>query len=355
VLTNKIVGSNDARSVHSHTREGDTGLLVFTDVHIRGEITAVPFFNPTYGADLNQIVTFAGTPEGIHNGGDAALWTAAAGSGTWNFADTTAPQAGLNHISITGADDLDFATFSDATETNMANYTAITGQVRLEAYNGALNTVLIKMRNNGSDVGVAVNLNNYITTSQLGVYQSIVIPKADLGLNGDTIDEMVITLTRSGGAKPIVYFDEIQIEETGDSLRYTVVPAAGTVLHVTQVVFTVADTGTAGAAYAYNKIGAISTLANGIVFNAVSVGENLFSSTIKQNSDFLNAAGEISNKIDDGVNTFYTVNVDVGAAQTVRLDSREEDSLSVVINDDLSGLDLFTAVAVGWKETIADR
>jgi hypothetical protein len=350
-----LKGSNNEGQIDSHIRDDNTGLLVYTEPHIVGTLSGVPFFNPIYGADLNQNVSFTGTPELINNGGDTVGWTGSIGAGTWSFTDATDPDTGLAHVSVTNADDLDFAIFSDATETNMANYTAITGRVNLVSYNGALDDIKIQMYNDGSPVGIQVSLNSYITTSLLGSYQSFVIPKADLELNGFTIDEMRIIINRTAGGKPTIYFDNIQIEETGDPLVFEVQAAAGEAFHITEIIVTIADTGTGGAAYAYNKIGAVTALANGVNFNAVVDDETLFGSTIRQNSDLLNAGGRVTNIIDDGVNTFYTISIDASSAAPVILDSRNDDYLNFVINDDLSGLDVFTAVALGFKETIADR
>ena len=355
MLKQHLAGINSKELIHSHTHDGDTGMLVFTKNHIVGKISAVPFFNPTFGAAMNQAVIFTGTPEGIHDGTDSTLWTGAVGSGVWDFTDTAEAFAGTKSVSITNADNLDFATFSDATQTDMTNYVAITGYVFLRAYDGSLNDIRIQMKNNAVDIGISVSLNNYITTSTLGAWQAFVIPKADLDLNSFIIDEMNIIINRTSGGKPTIYFDNMQIENIGAPLSYIVTAAADSLFHITQIILTIADTGTGSAAYAYNKIGAITTLAKGITFSATSQGEVLFSSAIKQNSDLLNAAGTVSNFIDDGTNTFYTINIDVSNETPVIIDSRNEDELSFTINDDLSGLDIFTAIAVGYKENIADR
>lgn len=350
-----LVDHKNDRVASLHEHDGEVGLLVYTEPHKVGRISAVPFFNPTFGADLNQDVSFTGTPELINNGGDSAGWTGTAISGAWDFTAAGVGVGGGAAVTITNANNLDTASFTDATETDMSGYTAITGQVNLISYNGALNNIILQMRNNGVDVGNSVNLNEYISTSQLGSYQGFVIPKDLMGLGDFIIDEMRIVVNRSGGVKPIIYFDDMQIEEFGEPLEFIVTAAAGTLFNITDVIISIADTGTGGAAFAYNKIGALSSLPNGLNFNAISNGGSLFSSNIKQNSDLLVAAGTVSDLIDDGTNTFYTVTVKVSEISPVTLDSRQGDSISFVVNDDLTGLDLFNVVAAGSVEVIADR
>ncbi|WP_277214233.1 hypothetical protein, partial [Isoptericola croceus] len=87
-------------------------------------------------------IAFTDTPELIHDGGDNAGWTGAAVAGTWDFADTVNPNDGTNCVSITSANNNDAATFADATETAMSGRTAVTGQIRLEVFSEASNTII---------------------------------------------------------------------------------------------------------------------------------------------------------------------------------------------------------------------
>ena len=160
-------GSNKGLSIIK--KNGWNGIPAFTEPLRDGVATGRPFLNPTFGADLNQNITFGGTPELIHNGGDSAGWTGTAAAGSWNFADTTAPAAGSAHVSITNANNLDTAEFTDATETDMSSFTAISGQIQLNVYNASNNTITLQFQNNGSPVGIVVNLNDFINTGTLGV------------------------------------------------------------------------------------------------------------------------------------------------------------------------------------------
>jgi len=159
------------------------------------------FLNDDFGAAMNQNVAFSGTPEGIHDGGDSTLWTAAIVQGTWDFADTTNPQAGTNCVSLTSGSNNDEATFADGTETDMGAHTVVTGQVRLETYDAVNNSIFFQFQNNNVDVGNSINLNDFIDTGLLDAYQGFVIPKADFGLSTDTVDEIDISVTRTGNTR----------------------------------------------------------------------------------------------------------------------------------------------------------
>lgn len=351
-IKTQIVGGGDKRVAELVTTERGTGQLVYTQPLIESVITGRPFLNPTFGIALNQNVTFGGTPENINDGGDNAGWTGAAVSGTWDFTDTTDPFSGTAHVSITTANNLDQASFTDGTETDMSDYTAITGQVNLVSYSPLSNDVEVEFLNNGTPVGNIVLLNDYINTGETGSYQGFVIPKDDLGIGGSIVDEMTLTVLRSGGTKPTVYFDVMQIEETGNPATYVATALPGTTFKVRKIVYQWVDAGTGGAAYAYDKIGAVPTLANGINISSIQDGVTIFSSTLRQLSDFTFTGAIVDQVVDDGVNTMVTLGLNTFGDDGALLDSRQDDSFSITINDDLSGLIEFRALIQGDQEEL---
>jgi len=62
------------------------------------------FFNETYGIEMNQAVTFGGTPDPVHDGTDKTQWTASAVLGTWTFntANTHAKEATVTIVDYDG-------------------------------------------------------------------------------------------------------------------------------------------------------------------------------------------------------------------------------------------------------------
>ena len=349
-IETRIVGDGHKASAEVYPTAKGNALLVATIPVFESLIAGQYLVNPTFGNAMNQAIAFTGTPELIHDGGDATGWTGTGVSGTWDFAAAGVGVSGGAAVTITNANNLNTASFADATETVMSGYTAITGMINLITYSAANNDIVMQFHNNGLPVGNSIDLNDYITPTLLGSYQGFVIPKADLGLNGTTVDEFTIIMTKSSGPKPTVYFDNLQIEESGDPAVFTLKPRKGSNLHVNSLIFSWADVGTGGTAYAYNKIGAISSLANGMNVNLT--GSDV-SGIVKNLGDFLCQSGQVTNHVDDGTNTFVTMKFDFKDDETpIILKEGDKRTITVTINDDLSGLLLFTCFAGAHEETI---
>ncbi len=359
-ILSRIIGidptNNSTRQVGVHRHGGQNGLVAFTDDLIKRDFFIQPLLNDTFGAQMAQDVTFGGAAVNIHDGGDNSGWTGAAVSGTWNFADSTAEQTGTNGISITGANNLDTATFISAGETDMSARTAITGGVNLITYNDTNHGMTVVFRNNGVLVGNSVDIEDYIDSSLLGTYQNFVIPKDDMGLNGFTVDEFDIVITRSGGAKPTIHFDNIQIEETGEPIVFTLAPQGGKrillerfiLAYVDNIDLTVTNGTVAG--LSYDKLMGLTKLPNGITVRTQIAGETFFAAVITSIGDSLKGGASISSPISDGTNSCVTIAIEF--LEPVVLDGGRDDLVSFTINDDLSGLISFTTLAVGRTEDI---
>ncbi len=109
------------------------GSVVYTEPFKNFVSEGFFFINDTFGIDMNQNVTFSGTPEIIHDGGTTSAWTASIISGTWNFADA-------GKTTITAGNNNDAAFFDQgASSTNTDNYTALSGKIDLDTYNPLTN------------------------------------------------------------------------------------------------------------------------------------------------------------------------------------------------------------------------
>jgi len=200
-------------------------------------------------------------------------------------------------------------------------------------------------------VASAVDLNDFVDPTTLGSYQNFVIPKASFGIDTDQVDEMEITVIRTGGPKPTFRIDDLQIEEVGTPAVYTSTALAGTRYYVGGLRFTIADalagTVTDGTmpGLSYDQILALAALSNGIVFQRIQDGEVNFSATLNQLSDFLFAGFEVANHFSDGTDTVITL--EVVFQDPIILDGSKSDRLTFTINDDLSGLTEFRATARG--------
>lgn len=315
-----------------------------------------PFLNDSYGAAMNQNVSFGGTPEIIHNGGTSTQWTASTIAGNWNFADS-------GKISLTNGNNNDAASFAEETPTtiNMSNYTTLTGKITLTTYTEAQHSISLVFDLDGIPVGSSINIDDYIDATLVGTEQNFIIPKGHFDITTQSIDGMVITLSRTGGAKPSFTLDDIQWEATGEALVFKTSTPLGTRFHINRLRFALADnisgiTTVAGSTEAatninlsYNKLLGLNSLTNGVVFQRVQDGKVLFSAVIKDIGGFISRASDLKTVISDGTNTMVILEVDL--VEPIILDGDEaENYLSFTISDDLSGLLQFTAIARGALE-----
>lgn len=333
------------READVHHHDNHSGLVVFTRPDMEFRSSPLIFLNGSAGADMNQAATYGGTPEIIHNGGTSVEWTAAVVSGSWNFAD-------VGKISITSANNNDAATFSEETPTtiDITNYVALTGKVDLDAFNSANHTIQIAFDLAGTQVGNTLNIDDYIDTANFAE-QSFAIPFDDFAFGGDNIDGFTITILRSGGSKPTIKFDDIQLENTGGSFDFRITKNQGYDYWARQIRFSFADnfstalTDASAVNLGYDKFVNLNALTNGMVFRWVENDEVRFSTTLRQNSDFLRF-GNIGQVMSDGTNTFLTIDVDFVDPIIIR-NNPEKNYLSLTVNDDLSSLLLFQTVIRG--------
>lgn len=362
MLKVRITGAQGrgAKEVEAHVHGFETasgehaGLVVLTQPLLSLSPELHPFLNDTFGAAMNQNIAFGGTPEIIHNGGSSVEWTGSAIAGTWNFADGA-------KVTITSANNNDEASFAEESPTtiDMSGFTALTGKVDLDIYNSTNNSIIVAFDVAGVAVGNSVDLNDYIDTGNFAE-QTFVVPKADLGLTTQLLDGMTLTITRIGGTKPTIKFDDIQFEQTGTPAVFKATTPLGTRYHIDRLRFVMADNvssivtvagATANATLqglAYNALLGVSALTNGIVLQSVRGGKVGFSVVLKQLSDFLGAGSVITNAISDGTNTFISMELDF--TERIVLEGGSDNFLSLTVNDNLSGLLQFTAAARGALE-----
>lgn len=285
------------------------------------------------------------------------IWVGTAAAGTWNFADSA-------KITITSANNNDRADFENDTnqswDISKNGFTTFTGKVDLDTYNATNNTILVQFGLNGTTVGDQLNLNDFIDTGDFSE-QSFAIPVGDFNFGTDIINELAIVITRIGGNKPTIKFDDLQWEEIGASEVYKATTPIGTRFHVSEIRIGLADDETGivtvvGATenhsitnLGYDKILSLSALTTGIVFRLVQNGNTIFSVSFRQLGDFLAIGANLINPISDGTNTFFTLLIPFPEPIVIE-GTPLDDFLSFTINDNLSSLLQFTAVARGALE-----
>ena len=99
----------------------------------------------------------------------------------------------------------------------------------------------------------------------------------------------------------------------------------------------------------YDKILDLASLTNGFVITRKKKGKTLFSATIKNLGAHISAGAKADEPWSDGTNTFVILRAIFD--EPLILTGDVDDTLSIQINDDMSGLLQFTVAARGSLET----
>lgn len=332
--------------------------LVVATRELREYTTRTYFFsNSTYGNNLNQNISFGGVPEVVYK--ENIEWaTSTIVGGSWDFNEAVIVYAGAKSIDATGTANNDVAQLAKGASLIVSGYVAITGYIYLTSWS-ALGTKAIEIygynTTTSSVVGASVNIGNYINKTLLGVWQKFAISLSDMNLVSGTINALRIrTVDLGPGDPPDYYLDNIQFEQTGLPLEYTIIPRKGTWFYLEEIKMSIAD------AYAgtllngtmpsisYNAFLGVATLASGIVYQRIQNNQVRESINIRQIYDLLKFPGaDLTNFISDGTNTY--LNIKMKLLHPEILKSENGDKLRVLIQDNLSGL-LLCTLCVGGRE-----
>lgn len=336
------------------------GLVVYTEPVRSMQLQSKVAINDTFGVDMNVNVSFGGTPDGIHDGGDSVLWAASALSGTWDFTSAAITgQGGSGEvIDATSTVHNNEALFTRASTISTGAYTAVTGYIYITGWPGSgTKSVEVEIRNGGAIVGNSLAIEGYVNSGILNVWQKFVIPIGDFNIGTQDVDEMVIrTIDIGGGQAPNYYLDTMQFEETGSPAEFTIAPGIGTILKLSRVTLTVAGpfvgtllNGTMPN-LPYNTLLGLAKLPTGIRITLITNQTIQFTTLWQQHIDIMQISGMQMQSGGDGTNTWITY--DLILDTPLRLDSRCGDHISYTINDDLSGLLFLRAFAQGSEEMI---
>jgi hypothetical protein len=324
---------------------GHRGLVVSTIPGLVWQANSKFFSNPVNGLNMNIDESASGTPDGINNGTDTVLWTASALTGTWDFASTTVAQAGTKSIDATATVNGDQALFTRSSAIDSGSYSSLSGYIYLTKFNPLGNQVLLSFRLAGANVGVVINIADFVDTGNLNVWLKFTIPLSTLELIGN-VDEMVIQTVRSTGAQPDYYLDTVQLEESGSAI-YTAEPEKGERYEFDTIELFMVDalgttlTDNSMLNLSYDKFLGVTQLTNGIVLRLTRKGEITFNATFRDLGDILFAAFTIDAVGSDGTNTFLKLQAKLSDYARLEYDTR--DKIEMIISDDLSGLLRFRA------------
>lgn len=350
------VGKNGSAAVITK-KDIQSGIVAFVEPYRDTIGQTKAMVNATYGADWNIDASFSGTPEGVHNGTDSALWTATAISGTWTFDSTAQAQAGTKSIDATATVNNDEAQLEAGVAISNTAYVALTGYIYITGWPGS-GTKEVRARNRlaGVDVGLELDLSSYIDTGLVNTWQKFTIPIEDFSMPAQSIDQLIIkTVDVGGGASPDYYIDTVQWEETG-SATFIVEADKQSLYSLSTLTITIADAYVSTLADAthqkipYNTLLGVSALVDGISFKVTTDDVVRFNSSFKQHLDFMTFPGMACQSGGDGTNTWitYTATFD----PPVVLDARTKDKFEMTISEDLSGLLFARTLVRGGKQEL---
>ena len=335
------------------------GLVAYTEPYRKGAVTVKFYTNETYGFEMAQNGEYAGTPDKIHNGIDDVLWTALAITGTWDFNSAVEQKTGSFSIDATAAGKGDSFIMTRSTPLSLATYQAVSGWIYITGWTAASSGILLNAQLDGVVVGNSVDLEDYVNELLFGVWQKFVIPQEDLGLTlgTETVDEVVIQTIGGAGPAADYYLDDIQWEEaTGGGIAFEVHPDPGTIFHAHGLcTFGVSETDSTllNASHqniSYDKFIGIPQLTAGILSIFVIDGVFTFAGITTSNADFLSIPSTTFTSGGDGTSTW--IKNDSLFHEELILDSRTNDFVRIIINDDLSVLPIFRISLIGFIETI---
>lgn len=339
----------------------DAGLMVYTD---SARTTA------RFARNFTEILTgssslavdgrFSGTPEHIHNGTDNVYWTATALSGNWTFDSTNQANSGTMSVDARSTVHNDEAQFEAASSITANDYVAIAGAVYVNSWpSGGTKEVEIEARLAGVLVGNLVGLSNYIDTGNQNTWQSFSIPIADMGLAADEVDQIVVrTIDIGTGLPPNYHLDDMAWQQQGGA-TYRLKPKQGEIMYMQGISYTLSGpydstlNNSALPNIKYNQLLGLSALTNGIRINTIAEGQEVFTLLVKQHIDLIGSPYLTMYSGGDDTNAWIKYDFQFPVNSEVKLDSRNEDSLTIALADDLSSLHTFEVQARGYVEDIS--
>ena len=193
-----------------------------------------------------------------------------------------------------------------------------------------------RWRNSSGWVGSGVNIEDYVTNFDVGVWQRVTIPLADFDLDGNA---GTFRLMLRDAAGQHFYLDDFEMLNSGTDGPYTyrVRPDETDCYHVSKIVLTVEAEAAGWTGSAFADIA--SGLENGLLARQRRSGEGtLWATVMKNNSDLF---GKMTPTYDfqfSGGTLMITFMLVPDKADIV-LDGSKGDRLDWVVRDDLSSLD----------------
>jgi len=321
--------------VYNHSLETGTPLLEF-------------FADNTGSVDQNINASGAGTLTSVHDGGDTALWTAAAVTGTWDFASATQANGGSASIEL-GTRNGDTASFTWPTSGDLSLnlYEAFRGFIYITSWpNSGNKDITIQLYLNGAPIGQEVLLSNYIDTSVQDSWQLFSIPISDFQSLSSAFDAVWISMVDAGaGSAPSGFLDDLAFVQagTGGTKTFSITPPADEVWVVNRIKWTAVAT---SSAIKYDEFFGLSGLTNGYQLSFKSRGTVVQTFVAKDFYDMLQYPN-VTAQIISGTTSIFELYYDI-PQELQSLIGPQEQCIELTVRDDLSSMTKFRATMQGY-------
>lgn len=277
---------------------------------------------------------------------------------TFTSSDSTNLTASAQSVDGTSTNNGSQVAFDNGTTVDLSSTDVLSIYIWVDSWslNGTKEVNVAFRDSLGATIGNAVDLGQYISKSNTGVWQQAVIPYEDMGVVNQTITDLLVTVNSTGGGPaPNFYLDFITLDTSSGGVEYSISPDNGTTLYINKVKFTLGDTinNTTSANIPVSGTGilGVSTLTNGILAGKSIDGGLQTSAIIKDLRDwFVYPQWTNVESYGNGTNTYITAELNFTEVGGLPISANTDDRFIVRIRDDLSGLDFFQAWITGYIE-----
>lgn len=359
-----LIGGN-GRHTYADLIEGGTsarrrpsGLSVYSSNY------EVETYFQTYATDVDGSTlmnidgtAFAPTVENVHNGTDNAYWTASATAGTWTFNSATQAHSGSFSIDGTATANGSIARLDAAAPIDPADFIQFVGSAYISGSGtgGGTKSLTLQFYNSSNvAVGNAVNLYAYVNINSLNAWQDFAIDLGDFGVLGNDVDRLDLTVINTNGQAVDFYLDDMFISSAGGR-EFKLIPIEGELTKIYEIEMTLVGAHGATAATAFdlnpNGFGFGAALTEGLVFTRNISGFVSRSVTLMDNKGFAIIPGfKFEPVFADATNGVMKAKFTY--SQPLELNPLTGDNISLVVQDDLSGI---TSLTFGASATVVRK
>lgn len=375
-----LTGANFVFNSTTHAKEGIATVVDFNNlsgdaVTING--TNITNTTLTEGVDWTAATSNDATATSLASAynGVAGVSATASGAIVTVIADDTVTQADITTFTSTDGTNLpvsaqsvdgssavdgDEALFTAPAPIDFDNFSTLTLNAFVVDWSteGGAKEFELRFRNSGVDVGNSVNLSEFINIGSFSFWQPALMSKSEFGILGETVNEYVIKNVDSGaGNPPSVFFDIMQIEESGSPITFTLdAPPLNSGLQIRVVKLGYIAEGPANSITSIDnlppeKFLSENPLANGIVSSA-TLNNTLFEGIVLRNNfDFISQGSFLFTHVSTNIaQSTVMVRLEVTLVDGLILKSSTGDKVEQVVNDDLTAFTKFRAFSMANLE-----